>query len=28
MRDMEVVRQRDSLRAALLASLSHDLRTP
>lgn len=28
MRDMEVMRQRDSLRAALLASLSHDLRTP
>jgi len=28
MREMEVVRQRDSLRAALLASLSHDLRTP
>ncbi|MBV0912501.1 sensor histidine kinase [Anianabacter salinae] len=28
MRAMEVVRQRDSLRAALLASLSHDLRTP
>lgn len=28
MRDMEVVRQRDSLRAALLASLSRDLRTP
>ncbi|WP_297780421.1 sensor histidine kinase KdpD [uncultured Roseovarius sp.] len=28
MRDMEVVRQRDNLRAALLASLSHDLRTP
>ena len=28
MREIEVVRQRDSLRAALLASLSHDLRTP
>lgn len=28
MRDIEVVRQRDSLRAALLASLSHDIRTP
>lgn len=28
MREMEVVRQRDSLRAALLASLSHDLKTP
>lgn len=28
MRDMEIVRQRDSLRATLLASLSHDLRTP
>ena len=28
MRMMEVVRQRDSLRSALLASLSHDLRTP
>jgi two-component system, OmpR family, sensor histidine kinase KdpD len=28
MRDMELMRQRDSLRAALLASLSHDLRTP
>lgn len=28
MRSMEVVRQRDSLRATLLASLSHDLRTP
>ncbi|MFV0513902.1 MAG: ATP-binding protein [Jhaorihella sp.] len=28
MREMEVVRQRDSLRATLLASLSHDLRTP
>lgn len=28
MREIEVVRQRDSLRAALLASLSHDLKTP
>ena len=28
MREIEIVRQRDSLRAALLASLSHDLRTP
>ncbi|WP_353476810.1 sensor histidine kinase KdpD (plasmid) [Salipiger sp. H15] len=28
MREIEVMRQRDSLRAALLASLSHDLRTP
>jgi two-component system, OmpR family, sensor histidine kinase KdpD len=28
MRDMELMRQRDSLRAALLASLSHDIRTP
>ena len=28
MREMEVVRQRDTLRAALLASLSHDLKTP
>ena len=28
MREVEAVRQRDTLRAALLASLSHDLRTP
>ncbi|WP_116081865.1 sensor histidine kinase KdpD [Tropicimonas sp. IMCC34011] len=28
MREVEVVRQRDTLRATLLASLSHDLRTP
>ena len=28
MREIEGVRQRDSLRAALLASLSHDLKTP